>query len=158
MLMELFKVMTGTKMVHIPYKGQAPAVIDQISGQVQLAFNTAITAMQHVKAGKLKPLAISTRERFPAMPELPTVDESGVKGFDGSSWNGVIVPKGTPKPIVTKLYQEISAMLKAPQTRERLLTQGAVASGNTPEQFEAYTKQEIAKWTKVAKFAHVKLD
>lgn len=158
MLMELFKVLTGVNVVHIPYKGQAPSVIDQISGQVQLAFNTAITVLPHVKAGQLKPIAISTKERFPAMPDLPTVDESGVKGFDGSSWNGIVVPAGTPKEIVAKIHQELSTMLKSPETRQKLLGQGAVASGNTPEEFAAFTKREIEKWTKVAKFANVKLD
>ena len=158
MLMELFKVLTGVNVVHIPYKGQAPSVIDQISGQVQLAFNTAITVLPHVKAGQLKPIAISTKERFQAMPDLPTVEEGGVKGFDGSSWNGIVVPAGTPKDIVAKIHHELSTLLKAPETRQKLLGQGAVASGNTPEQFAAFTKHEIEKWTKVAKFAKVKLD
>lgn len=158
MMMEYFKVLTGVNVVHIPYKGQAPAVIDQISGQVQLAFNTAITVLQHVHAKQLKAIAVSTKQRFPAMPELPTVDESGVKGFEGSSWNGIVVPVGTPKEVTARIYQELTTMLKAPETREKLLGQGAIAGGGTPEEFAAYMKSEIEKWTKVAKFAKVKLD
>lgn len=158
MMMEYFKVLTGVNVVHIPYKGQAPAVVDQISGQVQLAFNTAITVLQHVKDGRLKAVAVSTRERFPAMPDLPTVEQGGVKGFEGSSWNGVVVPAGTPRDVISRVHQELSTMLKAPETRERLLAQGALAGGGSPEEFAAYLKAEIEKWTKVAKFAKVKLD
>jgi tripartite-type tricarboxylate transporter receptor subunit TctC len=158
MMMEYFKVLTGVNVVHIPYKGQAPAVIDQISGQVQLAFNTAITVLQHIKANQLKAIAVSTKQRFSAMPDLPTVEEGGVKGFEGSSWNGIVVPVGTPREVSTRVYQELSTMLKAPETREKLVGQGAIAGGDTPEEFAAYMKAEIEKWTKVAKFAKVKLD
>jgi tripartite-type tricarboxylate transporter receptor subunit TctC len=158
MMMEYFKVLTGVNVVHIPYKGQAPAVVDQISGQVQLAFNTAITVLQHVKDNRLKAIAVSTRERFPAMPDLPTVEQGGVTGFEGSSWNGVVVPAGTPREVITRVHQELSTLLKAPETREKLLGQGAIAGGNTPEEFAAFLKAEIDKWTKVAKFARVKLD
>ena len=158
MMMEYFKVLTGVNVVHIPYKGQAPAVIDQISGQVQLAFNTAITVMQHVKVRQLKPLAISTKERFPAMPELPTVEEAGVPGFEGSSWNGIVAPAGTPREVLTKVHQELATFLKLPETREKLIGQGAIAGGGTPEEFQAYIRAELAKWTKVAKFANVRLE
>ncbi|MDP2164706.1 MAG: tripartite tricarboxylate transporter substrate binding protein [Hydrogenophaga sp.] len=158
MLMEMFKWMTGTSMVHVPYKGQAPAIIDQIAGQVQLAFNTAIGVVPHVNAGKLKPLAISTKDRFPTMPELPTVAESGVKGFDGSSWNGVVMPAGVPRDIVMKTNEALAKSLKTPETRERLLALGAMPSGNTPEEFAAFIKTEKEKWAKVAKAANIKLD
>jgi tripartite-type tricarboxylate transporter receptor subunit TctC len=158
MLMEMFKAMSGVDVVHVPYKGQAPAVIDQIAGQIQLAFNTAITVLPHVKGGKLKPIAISTKERFPPMPELQTVDEGGVKGFDGSSWQSVVMPRGVPRDIVMKAYQELSTMMKAQDTREKMLAQGGLASGITPEEFVAYIKLEMDKWAKVAKFANVKLD
>lgn len=157
MLMEMFKYMAGLNMVHVPYKGQAPSVIDQMSGQVQLAFNTAVTVLPHVKAGKLKPIAISTQQRFPPMPDLQTVDEGGVKGFDGSSWQAVVMPAGTPREIVAKVYQELSAMLKSPETREKFLAQGALASGITPDEFVAFLKRELEKWAKVAKAANVRL-
>ena len=158
MLMEMFKSMTGTDMVHVPYKGQAPSVIDQISGQIQLAFNTAVTVLPHVKAGKLRPIAISTKERFPPMPELQTVEQGGVKGYDASSWQSVIMPAGTPREIMARVYQELAAMLKAPETRERFLAQGALASGIPPEEFAAFARREAEKWVKVAKAANVRVD
>ena len=158
MLMEMFKSMAGIDVVHIPYKGQAPAVVDQIAGQVQLAFNTAVTVLPHVQQGKLKPIAISTKERFPPMPDLQTVDEGGVKGYDGGSWQAVVMPAGTPRDIVSKVHQELAAMLKSPDTREKFLSQGALASGITPDEFAKFLKAEMEKWAKVAKAANVKLD
>ena len=158
MLMEMFKWMAGVDMVHVPYKGQAQSVIDQISGQVQLAFNTAVTVLPHVNQGKLKPIAVSTKERFPPLPELQTVAEGGVRGFDGSSWQAVVVPAGTPREIVARIYQELAALLKAPETRERFLAQGALASGIPPEEFAGFVKREVEKWGKVARAANVKVD
>jgi tripartite-type tricarboxylate transporter receptor subunit TctC len=158
MLMEMFSWMAGVKMVHVPYKGQAQSVVDQISGQIQLAFNTAVTVLPHVNAGKLKPVAISTRERFPPMPQLPTVEEGGVTGYDGSSWQGVVMPAGTPREIVARVYQELAVMLKAPETRERFLAQGALASGITPEEFAAFVRREAEKWARVGKAAKVQVD
>ena len=158
MLMEMFKWMTGVNMVHVPYKGQAQSVIDQISGQIQLAFNTAVTVLPHVKEGKLKPIAISTKERFPPMPDLPTVAEGGVKDYDASSWQGVVMPAGTPREIVARVYQELAAMLKAPETRERFLAQGALASGMAPEEYTAFVRREAEKWAKVGKAAKVQVD
>ena len=158
MLMEMFKFMTGTDMLHVPYKGQAPAVIDQIAGQVQLAFNTAIGVLPHVKQGRLKPIAISTRERFPAMPELPSVEEGGVKGFDGGSWNGVVMPAGTPQEIVARIHAPLAAELKSPAGRELLLKNGGLAGGTTPAQFAAFIRTEADKWAKVARFAKIQLD
>jgi tripartite-type tricarboxylate transporter receptor subunit TctC len=158
MLMEMLKWMTGIDMVHVPYKGQAQSVIDQISGQTQLAFNTAVTVLPHVKESKLKPIAISTRERFPPMPDLQTVAEGGVKGYDASSWQAVVMPAGTPREIVARIYQELASMLKAPDTRERFLAQGALASGMPPEEFAAFVKREAEKWAKVAKAAKVTVD
>ena len=157
-LMELFKVMTGVNVVHVPYKGQAPAVVDQIAGQIQIGFNTAITALPHVQAGKLRPIAISTKERFPPMPELPTVDEGGVKGFDGSSWQSVVMPANTPRDIVNKVYQELASMLKAKDGREKFLAQGAFVSGMPPNEFTAFVRTEIDKWAKVAAAAKLKVD
>ena len=158
MLMEMLKSMTGISMVHVPYKGQAPAVLDQVSGQIQLAFNTAIGVIPQVNAGRLKAIAISTRERFPAMPELPTVEESGVKGFDGGSWNGVVMPAGTPAEIVNRINTPLVAELRSPAVREQLLKNGALAGGGTPAQFAAFIRSEAEKWAKVAKFAKIQLD
>jgi tripartite-type tricarboxylate transporter receptor subunit TctC len=158
MLMEMLKSMTDIDVVHVPYKGQAPAVLDQISGQIQLAFNTAIGVIPHVKSGRLRAIAISTRERFPAMPELPSVEESGVKGFDGGSWNGVVMPAGTPQDIVNRIYKPVVAELRSPAGRELLLKNGALAGGNSPAEFAAFIKAEAEKWAKVAKFAKIQLD
>jgi tripartite-type tricarboxylate transporter receptor subunit TctC len=158
MLMEMFKYLAGVDMVHVPYKGQAQSVIDQISGQIQLAFNTAVTVLPHVKEKKLKPIAISTKERFPPMPDLQTVEEGGVKGYDGSSWQGVVMPAGTPREIVARVYQELATMLKAADTRDRFLAQGALASGMPPEEFAGFVKREAEKWSKVAKAAGVRVD
>lgn len=158
MLMEMFNAMAGLKMVHVPYRGQAPAVVDQIAGQIQLAFNTAATVLPYVQTGKMKPIAISTKERFPPMPDLQTVDEGGLKGFDASSWQSVVMPANTPREIVAKAYQELATMLKSPDVRERFLAQGAIASGMPSEQFTGFVKLEMDKWAKVAKFANIRLD
>lgn len=158
MLMELFKYLSKTDMVHIPYKGQAPAVVDQISGQVQLAFNTAIGVMPHVQAGRLKPIAISTKSRFPPMPDLPSVAEAGLKDFDGSSWQGVTFPGGTPKEIVMKAHATLARELTSPAGKEALLKRGGIASGNTPAEFAAFVKSEVDKWTRVAKAARIHVD
>jgi tripartite-type tricarboxylate transporter receptor subunit TctC len=158
MLMEMLKSMAGIDVLHVPYKGQAPAVLDQMSGQVQLAFNTAIGVIPHVKNGRLKAVAISTRERFPAMPELQTVDEGGIKGFDGGSWNGVVMPAGTPQEMVNRIHAPIVAELRSAAGKEQLLKNGALAGGGSPAEFAAFIKAEASKWAKVAKFAKIQLD
>jgi tripartite-type tricarboxylate transporter receptor subunit TctC len=142
----------------VPYKGQAPAVLDQLSGQIQLAFNTAIGVIPQVKQGRLRAIAISTKERFPALPDLPSVDESGVKGFDGGSWNGVVMPAGTPPDIVNKIHGPVVAELRSAAGKEQLLKNGGFAEGNTPAQFAAFIKAEADKWARVAKFAKIQLD
>lgn len=158
MLMEMFKFMTGTKMVHVPYKGQAPAVLDQISGQVQLAFNTAISVMPQVEAGRLKAVAISSKDRFPPMPDLPTVEEGGVKGFDGGSWQGVGAPAGTPAEIIRRVNTILVTELKTPATRELMLKRGGLVVANSPEEFSAHLKADIARWTKIARAAKISID
>jgi tripartite-type tricarboxylate transporter receptor subunit TctC len=158
MLMEMFKSMTGTDIVHVPYKGQAPALIDQISGQIQLAFNTAIGVLPQVQAGKLRGIAISTQERFPGMPDLPTVEEGGVKGFNGASWHGVVMPAGVPPEIVNRIYLPLVAALKAPLMKEQLVEKGALAGGGTPAEFAAFIRSETEKWAKVAKFARINIE
>jgi tripartite-type tricarboxylate transporter receptor subunit TctC len=158
MLMEMFKFMTGTKMVHVPYKGQAPAVVDQISGQVQLAFNTAISVLPQVEAGRLRAVAISSKDRFPPMPNLPTVEEGGVPGFDGASWQGVGAPAGTPPEIIRRVNTILVNELKTPAMREQMLKRGGLVSANSPEEFSAYLKAEIARWTKIARAANISID
>ena len=158
MMMEMLSTMAGMKLVHVPYKGASPAMIDQISGQIDAAFSTAIAALPFVQQGKVRAIAVSTRERFPPLPNLPTVDESGLKGFDGSSWNGVVMPGGTPREIVAKVSSELVKMLKAPEMKEKILAQGGLTGGNTPEEFTTYVKAEIDKWAKVAKAARVQVE
>ncbi len=158
MLMEMFKFYTGAKMVHVPYKGQAQAVVDQISGQVQLAFNTAIGVLPQVEAGRLKAIAISSKERFPPMPDLQTIEEGGVKGFDGGSWQGVGAPANTPPDIIRKLNTILVTELKTPAMREQMIKRGALVSANSPEEFSALLKADIAKWTKIAKAGNISID
>ena len=114
--------------------------------------------LPQVHGGKLKAIAISTRERFPPMPNLPTVEEGGIKGFDGSSWQSVVMPANTPREITGKVYQELATMLKSQDTRDKFLAQGAMASGMPPEQFTAFARQELEKWAKVAKTSNIRLD
>ena len=158
MLMEMFKWMAGVNLVHVPYKGAAPAMIDQISGQIDVAFSTAIAALPFVQQGKVRALAISTQERFPPMPDLPTVEQGGVKGFDGSSWQGVVMPANTPREFVLKANAELAKMLKSPEMKEKILQQGGIASGNSPEEFAAFIKSETEKWGRVAKAAKVRIE
>ena len=158
MLMEMFKFMAGVKMVHVPYKGQAPAVVDQISGQVQLAFNTAITVLPQVEVKRLRAIAVSSKERFPPLPDLQTVEEGGVAGFDGGSWQGVGAPAGTPPEIIRRVNTILVNELKTPNMREQMLKRGALVSANTPEDFSTFLKAEIARWTKVAKAGNISID
>jgi tripartite-type tricarboxylate transporter receptor subunit TctC len=158
MMMEMFKHMAGIDVVHIPYKGAAPAMVDQIAGLVEIAFSTAIAALPFVRQGKVRALAVSTRERLPALPDLPSVNESGIKGFEASSWNGVSMPAGTPRNIIAKTHDELAKLLKAPETREKLLAIGSFAGGTTPEEFTAFIKADIERWARVAKEAKVRLD
>jgi tripartite-type tricarboxylate transporter receptor subunit TctC len=158
MLMEMFKWMAGVNLVHVPYKGASPAMIDQISGQIDVAFSTAIAALPFVQQGKVRAIAVSTKDRFPPLPDLPTVEQGGVKGFDGSSWQGVVMPAGTPREMVIKVNAELAKMLRAPDMKEKILQQGGIASGNTPEEFTAFIKAESDKWAKVAKAAKVRVE
>ena len=158
MLMEMFKWMAGIDLVHVPYKGASPAMIDQISGQIDVAFSTAIAALPFVQQGKVRAIAVSTRDRFPPLPNLLTVAESGVKGFDGSSWQGVVMPANTPRDMVVKVNAELAKMLKSPDMKEKILQQGGIASGNSPEEFTAFLKTETDKWAKVAKAAKVRVE
>jgi tripartite-type tricarboxylate transporter receptor subunit TctC len=155
---ELFKTMTGVQMTHVPYKGSAPALTDLLGGQVQLMFDNMPTALPHAKAGKLRPLAVTTAKRSPAMPDLPTIAEAGVPGYEASSWFGVLAPAGTPKDVVTKLNKEIVRILALPEIKERLSGQGAEPVGDTPEQFAAHIKAEIAKWERVVKASGAQVD
>ncbi|TMH15392.1 MAG: tripartite tricarboxylate transporter substrate binding protein [Betaproteobacteria bacterium] len=155
---ELFNSMAGVKMVHVPYKGAAPALTDLLGGQVQLMFSTMPPALPHVKDGKLRALAVTSAKRSPATPELPTVDEIALPGFEANTWHGVVVPAGTPAAIVARLNREIVAILHLPEVVERLSAQGAEAVGSTPEEFAAYIRSETAKWAKVVRDSGAKAE
>jgi len=146
---ELFNTLAGVKMVHVPYKGSAPAMADLLGGHVQLTFDNMLTVLPQVKAGKLHGLAVTLPARSPLAPELPTVAESGLAGFEVKSWNGVVVPTGTPKDIIARLNGEIVRILRAPDLREKFLLQGVELVPTTPEEFGAFIRQDIAKWAKV---------
>jgi len=146
---ELFNSMAGVTMVHVPYKGSAPAMADLLGGHIQLTFDNMLTVLPQVKAGKLRGLAVTMLTRSPLAPELPTVAEAGLKGFEVKSWNGVVVPAGTPKEIIARLNGEIVRILRQPDLREKFLVQGVELVPTTPEEFGAFIKQDIAKWAKV---------
>jgi tripartite-type tricarboxylate transporter receptor subunit TctC len=155
---ELFNSMAGTKMQHIPYKGSGPMLIDLMSGTTNIAFDNLSASMPHIKGGKLKALATTGSKRSPALPDLPTVSEAGLTGYDSTSWNAIYVPAGTPKEIVERLNRELRAILESPETRKFFAEQGAEAGGGTPEQLGAFTRAETAKWAKVVRDSGAKVD
>ena len=146
---ELFNSMAGVKLVHIPYKGGAPAMIDLISGQLQLMFATTSTSLQHIRAGKLRALAVTTAKRAALVPELPTMIESGLPGFEVNNWYGLVAPAKTPPEVIAVLNRQVRAALEAPDVKEAMLKQGLDPAGGTPEEFGAYIRSELAKWSKV---------
>lgn len=143
--------LTGTSLVHIPYKGGAPATIDVISGQIQIMFGTLLLNGPHIKAGRLRVLAVTTPQRWPGTPDLPTMQEAGVPGFVITQWYGLLAPAKTPQPTVAKLSKEIARILHQPDVKEKLAADGADAVGNTPEQFGAHIQSETAKYGKLIK-------
>ena len=155
---EMFKSMAGVNMVHVPYKGAALALTDLMGGHVQLTFSQPPVVLPHLKGGRVKVLATTGARRFSAMPDLPTVAESGVPGYEATSWQGVVVPAKTPKAIVAKLHAEIARALRSPEIGERLALEGSEPGGNTPEEFAAFIKREIAKWARVVKESGLKIE
>ncbi|HUQ26218.1 MAG TPA: tripartite tricarboxylate transporter substrate binding protein [Burkholderiales bacterium] len=158
MATELFQSMAGVKMNHIPYKGTGPALTDTIGGQTDVFFSSTATAVPHVQSGKLRAVAVTTLKRIPALPSVPTVSESGVKGYDVVLWHGLIGPKGLPRPIVERINAEAGKALKIKETADQLQNDGVAPAGGTPEQFLAQIKKEIGIWRKVATDAGVKAE
>lgn len=156
--MELFKIMSGTDLTHIPYKGSAPAVTDLIGGQVQAMFDNVPNVIQHVKAGRLKALAITTPKRSPAFPDLPTVDEAGVPGYQVSVWFGIVAPATTPKDVIAKLNTEINRILALPEVKERFGQSGIDIVGGSPEMFDKHIREQVSTWAKVVKEGNIKAD
>jgi tripartite-type tricarboxylate transporter receptor subunit TctC len=155
---ELFKRMAGVEMTHVPYKGAAPAMQDLMAGQVQLMFDNLASALGPIKGGKVRALAVTTAKRTPLAPDLPTIAESGLPGFDINTWFGVFVPAKTPKAIVERLHDEFVKALASPDVRSKMLALGAEPVGNTPEQFAAYIRSEAQKYAKVVKASGAKVD
>jgi tripartite-type tricarboxylate transporter receptor subunit TctC len=155
---ELFKSMAKVDIRHIPYKGNAAAMTDVISGQIELLFDQMATAVPHVRAGKVKALAVSTRARSPAMPNVPTVDESGLPGYETSAWFGMIGPAGMPRELVDRIQADLAQALTDPQTKERLASQGLTLIGGKPQEFKSYLAEELGKWAKVVKESGARID
>lgn len=155
---ELFKMMTGTQILHVPYKGSPQAIADLTAGQVQIMFDNLTSITPHVKAGKVRGLGVSSLKRSAIFPEIPTISEAGVPGYETNAWGGIVVPVGTPRPIVQKLNAEINKALQSPTLRERYAQIQAEPVGGTPEQFAEYVKQETVKWADVVRRSGAKLD
>jgi len=154
----MIKTMAGIQVTHIPYKGGAPALTDLVAGQIQFMCENIPGTLPFAKAGKLRALAVTDLKRSPLLPELPTLDEAGLKGYQIVGWNGLFVPAGTPQPIVNRLNAEVVKALALPDVKDRLATLGADAVGDTPQHFAVFIKAEIPKWAKVVKDAGLKIE
>ncbi len=155
---ELFKTMAGVNIVHVPYKTVAAAITDLIAGQLQVMFTVGPAGLPQIRAGRIRGLAVSTAKRSAFAPELPTVAEAGLPGFDVFGWNGLLAPAGTPKPVIAKLHDEIVEALKLQEVRERIATFGFEPVGNSPEEFGEFVKADIARWARVAKASGARVD
>ena len=155
---EVFSMMGGIQMVHVPYKGAGPAMVDLVAGQVQVNFGGSPSVMPHVKSGRLRALGVTTAKRVTATPELPTIAEAGLPGYEATGWYGLLAPAGTPDAIISRLNQVMIATLQNADIRDKLVGLGLEVSTSTPQQFTDFMKSEIAKYTKVIKAANVKVD
>ena len=155
---ELFDLMAGTRMIHVPYKGAAPALIEVMAGQIQLSFASMPSVMGHVRAGKLRGIAVTSLKRSALVPDLPTISESGLTGFETGAWQGIMAPRATPPAIIQKLHREIVTIVHLPEVRKQYALEGGEPIGNTPEEFAKWLRAEIAKWAKVVKAANIKVE
>ena len=153
---ELFDAMAGVKMVHIPYKGNAGALTDIVGGHLDVVYNGITSAISLIRGDKLRALAVTSLQRSAALPDVPTLDESGLKGFEAVAWNGLTAPAKTPRDVILKINADVIRIVNSPELKERLKADGSDPVGNTPEQFATFLRNEIAKWAKVIKFANVK--
>jgi tripartite-type tricarboxylate transporter receptor subunit TctC len=154
---EMFNFLAGVKMVHIPYKGGAAAIADALAGNIQVGFGTLLSSRGHYKAGRLRPLAITARQRSATAPEYPTIAEAGLPGYEVDQWYGIITSAKVPRPLVDKLAVAIAEAVKSPETAQRLSGEGSTPVGSTPDQFSAHIRSEIAKWRKLVKDARLVL-
>lgn len=155
---EMFKTATGTEVVHVPYKGTPAAYNDIFGGQVSLMWDNIVAVTNHVRSGKLKPLAVTSLQRAASLPDVPTMAEQGLPGFEAVSWIGALVPAGTPQTVMHKIHTDLVAVLRMQEIKDKLGASGAVVVGNTPEQFAAWNRNEIAKWAKAVKDSGAKAD
>lgn len=155
---ELFKLLAGADLSHVPYKGSAPAIQDVIGHQIPTSFETVTVALPHIQAGKVRALAVTSAQRSPALPSVPTMQEAGVAGFDVSSWQAIYAPVGTPAPVVARLNQEIGRILQTPEVKARLDSLALTFQPNTPAQFAEFNRTELAKWQRVAREGKVSLE
>jgi tripartite-type tricarboxylate transporter receptor subunit TctC len=155
---EMFKMLTGVNIVHIPYKGSGPALADLIGGQVDVMFDNLTSSIGHIRSGRLRALAITSATRYPELPELPTMQEAGVPGYEATAWFGIVVPKGTPRDVIARINGEVNKALAQPDVKEKLAQQGALARAWTPEQFGDFIHNEVVKWGKVVKASGAKVE
>jgi len=150
---EHFRLASNTHMVHVPYRGAAPALTDLIAGQIQFMFPTMLAVAPHVKTGRLRSLAVTSLKRSSVLPDLPTVAESGLPGFEATSWNGVMTPAGVPAPVIARIHRDVVQALRSPDVRDKLAADGAEAVGNSPQEFTRHIRSELEKWGKVIRAA-----
>jgi tripartite-type tricarboxylate transporter receptor subunit TctC len=155
---ELLKILAGINLTHVPYKGIAPAIVDVISGQVSMTFTSIISGTPHIKSGRTRALAVTGAHRSPALPDVPTMIESGVKNYESNTWYGLLAPKATPRAIVSQLNREVVAIVNLPDVKSQLLAEGAEPVGNTAEEFGAIIKADIEKWGKVIRAAGLRAE
>lgn len=155
---ELFKIMAGVDIVHVPYKGGGAAVTDLIAGQVSMYFGTTPSSVPHVRSGKLRAIAMTSAKRSPIVPDVPTIAESGLPGYEQSAWHGLLAPAATPPAILSKLSTEVIRILRLPEMHERLATQGVDVVASTPAEFAAFIRQDVAKYAKLVKAADIRVD
>ena len=152
---ELFKQRAGVDLIHVPYKGAAGAMADLMAGHISMAFMTSLSALPHMKDGRIRPIAVASTSRLPQLPDVPTFIESGLTGYESDSWSGLLAPSKTPPEIVAKLQREVAKALAAPDLREKLTSQGALVVGNTPAEFKAHIQQEVTYWSRAFKTINI---
>jgi len=155
---ELFQALAQVNMTHVPYKGSGPAVLALVAGEVQLGFNNILSVLPHVNSGRLKAIAVTSSKRAPAVPNLPTMAEAGVPGYEATSWNGIFAPAKTPRPIIIKIHAEVVKILNTPDVREKLIAAGSDPVGSTPEEFLVFVKSELARWGKVIRENNIRAE
>jgi len=155
---ELFQALTKVSMTHVPYKGNGPALLAQVSGEVQLGFNNILAVLPHVNTARLKAIAVTSRRRAPTVPNVPTLEETGVPGYEATSWNGIFAPAKTPRSLIDRVHAAVVKVLNTPDVREKLVAAGSDPVGSTPEAFHAHVKQELARWGKVIRDNNIRIE